>query len=326
MRALAVFFGLIATVAGAYGGFLLMREVGPANLTNEFGRGDAVIEGNLMQTRNFTRVMEALERELGPGGRIEHLSVELLEVSANARVGDRLVRVEVDAAGRSVKRDTGDATPAGSVPVSKLDPQALDRITRAAREETGSPVERLMLQGGGRQWSVDMLRGEPDSFVANLDGRGLRLPGEENPVPLGASPDSLLRAKNLQLVLDAVAEESSRVLDLTVWPERASAVVEAGGREINLSFGYEAELQNRGVRALNSSRDAIPLARIDARAVERMARHRQAKGLKRAQYAILRTAPIENTPEWLLYLPQGANPPYLTANLKGRGVSWPGRG
>jgi hypothetical protein len=322
LRAFTVFFGLIATLAGSYGGFALMREVGPENLANEFGRGDAAIEGNLLESRNFTRVVEALERELGPDGRVDYLRVELLEAYATAIEGDRRVRVEVDAAGRSRKRVTGDAEPTGTVPVSKIDPAALDVITEAARKETGEPVENLTLQGNGRMWMVDMLRGEPDSFIANLDGGGLRLSGEPNPEPLGASPDSLMRAKNLQRVLKAAAKEGSRLLDLTVWPERAMVVIEAGRREIHLDYGYEAELTRRDVRARNGARPAaIPLSRVDPHAIERMAKHRKVKRLKNAMYAILRFSPIERTPEWLLYLPEGHDPPYVTANLKGRGVS-----
>jgi hypothetical protein len=71
--------------------------------------------------------------------------------------------------------------------------------------------------------------------------------------------------------------------------------------------------------------ESMPLSRIDARAIERMAAHRRAKGLKGTMYAILRSEPIEGTPEWLLYLPEGSDPPYLSGDIKGRGVSWPGR-
>ena len=67
MRAVTIFFALLATLAGAYAGFYVMRELGPDDLTGQFGRGDAVIEGNLMQSENFVRVVEALERELGVG-------------------------------------------------------------------------------------------------------------------------------------------------------------------------------------------------------------------------------------------------------------------
>ena len=258
MRALTVFFALLATLAGAYAGFYVMRELGPDDLTGQYGRGDAVIEGNLMQSENFVRVVEALERELGSDGRLQSLNVELLQADATATVGDRMVRVEIDAGGRSQQRDIGDATPAGTLPVSKLDPRAVDRITKAAMQETGSPVESLALYGGNRQWTANMLRGEPDSFIANLNGKGLRLSGEENPEPAGAESDSLFRAKNLQLVLDAVAKEGTRVLDLTVWPERASVKVEKDGRAVSLNFGYDAELTSRDVSSLSGPRRHDP--------------------------------------------------------------------
>lgn len=326
MRALAVFFGLIATVAGAYGGFVLMRAVGPENLSGQYGRGDAAITGNLMQSKNFARVVEALERELGADGRISNLNVELLEAVATANEGDRQVSIRIDSAGRSEKHEFGSATPTGTIPISKIDPAALDVLRKAARKETGEPVKNVSLYGANRQWTVYMLRGEPDSFIANLDGGGLRLSGEENPEPLGAAPDSLLRAKNLQLMLDAVAKEGSRVLSLTVWPERASVSVERKGRAVNLSFGYDAELTSRDVAALNGDFESIPLKKIDARALERMAKSKYVKGLKHAMYAILRPQDVFSSgPQWLLYLPDGSDPPYVTASIKGRGLSWPGR-
>ncbi|MDA0168943.1 hypothetical protein OJ998_07590 [Solirubrobacter taibaiensis] len=328
MRALTVFFALLATLAGAYAGFYVMRELGPDDLTGQYGRGAATIDGNLMQSKNFVRVVEALERELGPDGRIQNLNVELLQADVTAVEGGRLVRVEIDAAGRSQKRDVGDSTPSGTMPVSKLDPKALDRITKAARKETGEPVEKLSLYGSSRQWNVDMLRGEPDSFIANLNGKGLRLSGEENPEPGGAEPDSLMRAKNFQKVLDAIGKEGNRVLDITLWPERASVVVEKDGRAVNLQFGFDAELTNRDVAALNGAQtESIPLKSIDPKALERMAKSKYVKGLKNAMYAILRPAGVfEDAPQWLLYLPEGNDPTYVTASIKGRGLSWPGRG
>lgn len=325
MRALAVFLGLIATVAGAYGGFLLMREVGPGDLSNSYGRGDAAITGNLMQSENFARVKEALERELGADGRITNLNVELLQATATAIEGKNRITIRIDAAGRSESNVFDEAEPTGTMPVSKIDVDAVDVIRAAAQKETGEPVKSLSLYGGNRQWTVYMLRGEPDSFIANLDGKGLRLSGEENPEPIGAEPDSLLRAKNLEKVLDAAAKEGDRVVDLTVWPERASVVVESKGREVSLDYGFDAELTNRDVRS-GSGRASVAISRIDPKALERMAKSKHVKGLKNAMYAIFRSAPIENTPEWLLYLPEGSDPPYVTADAKGRGLSWPGRG
>ena len=328
MRALTVFFALVATLAGAYAGFYVMRELGPDDLSGQFGRGDAATEGGtLLQSENFARVKVALERELGADGRIQQLSVEPLQASSTSTVDGRMVRVQVDTAGRSQKEDVGEGTESGTMPVAKLDPKALDRITKAAMKETGSPVESLSLYGANREWRVEMLRGEPDSFIANLNGKGLRLSGEENPVPAGAASDSLFRAKNLQLVLDAVAKEGTRVLDFTVWPERASVKVEKDGRAVSLNFGYDAELTSRDVSSLSGPSDTIPLQRIDAKALERMAKNRYVKGLKNAKYAILRPQGVfEDAPQWLLYLPEGNDPPNVTASLKGRGLSWPGRG
>ena len=216
----------------------------------------------------------------------------------------------MDTAGRSQKEDVGEGTESGTMPVSKLDPKALDRITKAAMKETGSPVESLSLYGANREWRVEMLRGEPDSFIANLNGKGLRLSGEPNPDPLGASPDSLMRAKNFQKVLDAIGKEGDRVLDITLWPERASVVVEKGGRAVNLNYGYDAELTSRDVAALNGAQtESIPLKSIDPKAIERMAKSKYVKGLKNAMYAILRPAGVfEDAPQWLLYLPEGNDP------------------
>jgi hypothetical protein len=104
--------------------------------------------------------------------------------------------------------------------------------------------------------------------------------------------------------------------------------VQQGGRAVGLNFGFDAELMGRDVSALNGAQtESIPLSRVDARAVERMAESKYVKGgLKHAMYAILRPQLIEGTPQWLLYLPEGSDPLYVTANLKGRGISWPGRG
>ena len=188
-------------------------------------------------------------------------------------------------------------------------------------------MESLSLYGGNREWRVEMLRGEPDTFIANLDGSGLRLSGEPNPDPLGASPDSMMRAKNFQKVLDAIGKEGNRVLDITLWPERASVVVEKGGRAVNLNYGYDAELTSRDVAALNGAQtESIQLKSINPKAIERMAKSRYVKGLKNAMYAILRPAGVfEDTPHWLLYLPEGNDPTVRDARAS-RGAACPGPG
>jgi hypothetical protein len=332
MRAIVVFFGLIATVAGAYGGFLLMREVGPGDLSSSYGsKSTTTAKGDgstLLQTRQFALVVQAIEREVGPDARIQHLNVEPLDADATAIVGDRMIRVEVDPYGRSQQRDVGEASPGAGITPGKLDPDAIDKITKTVRKESSEPVKSLTLQGHSREWTVYMERGEPDSFLANLDGGGLRLSGEENPEPVGAGPDSMFRAKNLQRVLDAAAKEGDRVIDVSIWPERVSISLAQGGRQVRLDYAYEAQLTNRDVQArTGAQRGTVALSRIDAGAITRMARHREVKGIKNARYVLMQPAGVFGPkPMLLLYLAEGSDPPYVVADLKGRGLTWPGRG
>ena len=161
-------------------------RVGPEDRTNEFGFGDGAASppngGDLLESTNFTLVIAALKRELGAEGAVRYLSVERAEASATgARSATRCARSRSTRPGaRSQAAATG--RPAALIPVTKLDPAAIDKLIGAAQKERGAPVENLTLHGQTREWSVDMVRGEPDSFIANLDGGGLRLSGEPNPV------------------------------------------------------------------------------------------------------------------------------------------------
>jgi hypothetical protein len=331
MRAFAILIGLIASLAGAYAGFVAIRAVGPEDRSNDFGFGDAALAppggGTLLQSKNFKLVVDALERELGPDGAVQNVNVEVVGANATARKGDRLISVRIDASGRSQSTDAGEATPAAAIPVAKIDPDAVDKVIRAARKETGEPVESLALQGGTREWTAHMVRGEPDAFIANLDGGGLRLSGEPNPVPQGAGRDSMFRAKNLQAVLDAARKEGDKVLDLSVWPERVSISLAAGGREVSLDYGYDAQLTSRDVRARSGGDATIKLSSIHPDAIARMARHPRVKGLQRVQYVLLNQAGVfASKPTLSMFLPQGSDPAYVVADLRGRGVTWPGRG
>ena len=160
--------------------------------------------------------------------------------------------MDIDASGRSRSRVGDRATPAGLVPVARIDAEAIDRIVLEAAKAAGVYVEGLSLYGGTREWSVDMLDGgEPDRFVANLDGKGLRLPGEPNPEPIGAAPDSLLRAANLERVLDAarkVTSADARVTSFDVRPGSVSLEFDQNGRTLALAYSYDAQLMRRDLR------------------------------------------------------------------------------
>jgi hypothetical protein len=208
VRFLVVVIGLIAAFAGSYAAFETMRAVGPDDQSNDFGFGDAAVispgGGDLFETKNFALVVAALERELGRNGTFTSLRLERTKATVTARVGDVNRHIEIDASGRSQSRDGEKAGLGAALAVSKLDAGAIDKLVRPSQKESGAFVESLTLQTNSREWTVDMEDGgEPDSFIANLDGAGLRLSGEPNPVPIGASPDSLLRAENLAKVIAA---------------------------------------------------------------------------------------------------------------------------
>jgi hypothetical protein len=338
MRLLALLVGLVAALGGSYAAFAAMQAVGPENRTDEFGFGDGATVspggGDLFETRNFALVIAALEREVGPNGAISYLSVKRTEASATGKVGGIERHIQVDASGRS--RSTGDdkARLAAWMPVSKLDPEAVEKLVDEAQKQAGVPVDTLNFQSNAREWNVDMQDGgEPDAFVANLDGGGLRLSGEENPVGIGASPDSLLRAENLAKVIAAARKEApadARVIDFDIRPGRAGFALETGGRSLTLDYGYDAQLTSRDLAAKSGADSgSIEWDQIDPEAIERMARAaRKALRQKLAdvQYVLLDHSFLgDDKPSLLMYFKEGAKPPYGVADLRGRRFTWPGR-
>ena len=334
IRLVSLLLGVVAALAGSLGAFALMQSVGPENRTGEFGFGDAANRvpggGSLMETRNFPLVVKALRRELGADGAIVSLELQPLAATASGRVGGVRKLIQIDASGRSHAQDGGDATPAALLPIARLDAAAIDKLVSGARKQASAPVERMSLAGAQREWTVHMTGGEPDTLIANLDGGGLRLQGEPNPEPVGASADSLLRAANLSRVLAAAAKEGSRVTSLDVRPDRVSLALDANGRTLSLDYGYDAQLTSRDVRARNPTDKAIALSAVDPAAIERMARTARravdSPGLADVQYVLLDAdGVIKERPELLLYRSPGAQPTYLVADLHGRGLTWPGR-
>jgi hypothetical protein len=336
MRFLAMLVAAIAALGSSYGAFAAMRAVGPDDQTDVFGYGDAATispgGGDLFESKNFARVVAALRRELGPDGGLQSLTVKRDEASAIARVGDHLVFVDVDASGRSRRRDGDGADPAALVPVARLEAGAIDKLVREAQRQSHTVVEGLAL-GGSREWNVDMVGGEPDHFLGNLDGSGLRIPGEPNPEPIGASPDSLLRAKNLSRVIAAARTQApdAQVTDFDVRPERASFELQTGGRELVLDYGYDAQLTSRTLRARTGvDGGSIKFDDIDPEAPERMARsaHRvlDVKGLADVEYVLLNLTAFPNDkPGLSMYFSAGHDPSYSIADFHGRKFTWPGR-
>ena len=338
MRFLIFLVGLVAALGGSYAAFSAMRAVGPEDQSDDFGFGDAALispgGGDLFESKNFALVVAALERELGADGKLSYLRVERTKATVTARVGDRSRHVEIDASGRSRSSDGEKADLGAVLPVSKLDAGAIDELVRPSQKESGAFVESLTLQPNTREWTVDMEDGgEPDSFIANLDGAGLRISGEPNPVPIGATPDSLLRAGNLAAVIAAARKEApadARVVGLDIRPARVGVELETGGRALSLNYGYGAQLTSRGLRA-RTGVDSGSLAwdDVDPEGPERMARaaHKLLdEKLAGIQYVLLDLTPFPGRKAGLtMYFPSGHDPGYGIADLHGRKFTWPGR-
>jgi hypothetical protein len=337
MRFVALLVGLITAFGGSYGAFAAMRAVGPENQSDDFGFGEGATVppngGDLFEARNFALVMAALKRELGDEGVISYLRLERTEASATGMLGGQQVNVQIDASGRS-RANVGDkADLAAWMPVTKLDPEAVDTLVSEAQEQAGAPVDTLTLQSNSREWNVDMDGGEPDAFIANLDGSGLRIPGEPNPVGRGATPDSLLRAENLEKVIAAARKEAgpgARLFDFDIRPDRASFGLESRGRVLSLGYGYDAQLTGRDLSAKpQADIPTIPWERIDPDAIERMARTANKlleQKLANVQYVLLRQDVLSSKgPALLMYFQSGADPGYIAADMHGRHITWPGR-
>jgi hypothetical protein len=291
--------------------------------TNEYGFGDAATVpprgGTLFESRNLAPVVAALRGALGPEALLQSLTVQPDSALAIARAGDRLVYVDVDASARTRVRDGGRADPAGLIPLARIDASVVDEIVAAAERETGAPVEDLSIQDSW-EWSVHMEHGEPDRYVANFDGSGLRLPGEPNPEPVGAAPHSLLRADNLGRVLESARDEAgpgARIADMDIRPDDVSFTLELpNGRILALDYGFGAVLTRRDlVPTRGADTGSVAFEDVEADLVERVARD-AGKELADVQYVLLQLS-FDAPPALSLYLPEGSDPPYVQAPLRG---------
>jgi hypothetical protein len=205
-------------------------------------------------------------------------------------------------------------------------------MVRESQKQSRALVESLTFSSNNREWNVDMDGGEPDAFIANLDGAGLRLSGEPNPVGIGDTPDSLLRAENLEQVIAAARKEApadARLTGFDIRPDRVSFGLDTGGRTLTLDYGYDAQLTSRDVSARTGApTTSIDWEQIHPEAIERMARTANKvldQKLADVQYVLLNDSFLTGDPSLLMYFKAGADPPYAVADLRGRHFTWPGR-
>jgi hypothetical protein len=140
----------------------------------------------------------------------------------------------------------------------------------------------------------------------------------------------LLRSANLTRVLAAARRalgNAARVRSADIRPDRVELETERGGRILRLTYGYDAHLVRRDLSPLIGTARSVALEALDPSAVERMARAARralgGRGLADVQYVLLRDD--GDDARLHMYLPPGGETPYVTADLHGRGLTWPGR-
>ena len=98
-------------------------------------------------------------------------------------------------------------------------------------------------------------------------------------------------------------------------------------RQVQLSYGYDAQLTGREIVALGESLPSIKLSQLDPKAVERIAKSRKVKNLGNIQYVLLRPQSVFTDKLGLAtYLAKDMDPTYITSDLHGRHITWPGKG
>ena len=341
MRFLALLVGLVAALGGSYGAFAAMRAVGPGQPHGRVRlrrRGDGLARRRRPVRVRATsrRWSRRCERELGPEALISYLSVKRTEATATARSATRAPHPDRRLRAARGRAATDKAEPARLDAGLQLDPAAIDASSREAQKRDGRAGRGPELPGQHARVERRHGGGEPDAFVANLDGGGLRLPGEPNPVRVGAAPDSLLRAENLAKVIAAArkaAPAGARVTDFDIRPGRVSLRArDAAGACSRSTTATAPQLTSRDLAAKTRRGHRLDRAgsSIDPEAVERMARAAN-KALRQkladVQYVLLDLVPRDEQAVAAHVLPRRAR-----SALRRRGpplradFTWPGRG
>ena len=233
--------------------------------------------------------------------------------------------VDVDASGRSRARDGDRADPAGAASRS---PGSTRPRSTASPAKTGPAIERLTLQGGTREWNVDMrsasrTRTSPTSTAAACGCPASRTPSRSAP---GRTRCCARRTSSASW--PRRARRARRCVSLDVRPDRVSLELDADGRTLALDYGYDAQLTSRDIRATTGVPvKPVDLDTIDPRGDRADGPHRpprrRSKGLADVQYVLLSL-----DPRGLLAVPRAgvATRPTWSPNLRGRRLTWPGRG
>lgn len=315
--------------------------------------------GSMLSAAGTREGFARLRATLRAGERITSLSIreEYLSAQVTSGVGrkDRSITIRQD---RDDDRETETSVASGArgMALGAIDPAGPRRLLAATRRGLGprstaevgyvvldvptGPEERagwaVYLEGTSSEdsrWTGD-LRGE--GVLRPSDGAPAPAVGQVGPArtPTGVTGASLVRPANLRRAIAAVRAELPRdalVTGADVRPARVSITARRSFRErvytVDAAFGVGV-----GQPRETSSRDGLPIARLNAAGPERALRKidaRQGNGAPgRVDYVILnpRTSVFPDSQTvWSVYLKDGhPNGRYWRATLDGRRIGRPG--
>jgi hypothetical protein len=146
-------------------------------------------KSSYLQPSRLTAELRDIDRRVGGTARIVDLRLAGNSFSASYANSDDN-RVTLTKTPAFTSRNTIPIAVTSFVPSSRIDPQVPLRLVAAVRERTGAraqDVDYVVLSATfaklGSAWSIFLNRGPASQrqFVADLDGRDLRRPGEQTP-------------------------------------------------------------------------------------------------------------------------------------------------
>ena len=331
VRALAALVGIVAAFAGSYLAFGFIQSVGPDDRSDEFGYGEAA-------TRPPGRRLADRVRQLRAGR--DGARARARRRRRAAVTERRAVRGQRDRPARRRSCATSKSTPpAARAPATAATPtrprwsrspaSTRPRSTaswpRPARRSSASRSRATPASGTSTCAAASRTRTSPTSTAAACGSRASRTPS-----PVGAGPDSLLRAKNLERVAGRGAQGGhGRARRSTSGPTASRSSSTSGGRTLALDYGYDAQLTV--ARHPRDHRRAGDTGRSRRRSTRRRSSgwraHPPRRRFQGPRGRPVRAAPATIRAGWSCSTsPQGSDPPYVVANLRGRGLTWPGRG
>ncbi len=194
-RIFPILVPLVAAAAAAYGSYQLVSEVAPdideVKSTSDVPAQLRIVEGDakdsLLRKQNLQRVLDAIRKEYGAEAQLSNFRLAPSNVNVNVRKrdGSGAEIVIYNTKGKVDSKTNFPATSSRTFGVTKIKAGVPERIMGAVKEKSGNGISKVdymvaheNIIDGKVEWSVFLKDAEPNHYIANRDGSGVRVPGE----------------------------------------------------------------------------------------------------------------------------------------------------